>query len=460
LIGELVGLLAISVLNPNLKSAGGWARLTTDELSREASLQVLPDGTGAEQSFAYSLFTSDLFLTAEALMRIGGLEPPPAIGAALRRAGDAITALVGVGESDPAFGDDDGGRTLVLDGEPSRTSAGIAAGIAAAFGHATARRLAETIDPTALLLFGRDGSERFAATQPEEPPPDAALLDGGVVVLRRGRTRVLFDVGPLGYLRIAAHGHADALQLSVSCDSQELVSDPGTGSYFGDADIRTTLRGTTSHATVSVDGLDQSEQAGPFMWGRHARSTLVEHDLAAGIAVGEHDGYAHLDDPVAHRRALLVLDDGAIVVVDRLLASASHAFDQAWPLHPHLRLSRHANRTLMAKGPSHGLVLAFDSNTHSDVVVEPSFWSRQLEAWEPTSIVRHRVTGSGTVVLGALLVPFPATQDPPDADFGVVVADNRITAAVTLGGRVRTLQLSSALLIPHPARNDSSSGSR
>ena len=35
---------------------------------------------------------------------------------------------------------------------------------------------------------------------------------GGLVVLRRGPRRITIDTGPLGYLSIAAHGHATRLR--------------------------------------------------------------------------------------------------------------------------------------------------------------------------------------------------------------------------------------------------------
>ena len=50
--------------------------------------------------------------------------------------------------------------------------------------------------------------------------------------MRRGRHRITMDVGPLGYPSIAAHGHADALAVTVSDGGRDLIGDPGTGSYY------------------------------------------------------------------------------------------------------------------------------------------------------------------------------------------------------------------------------------
>lgn len=419
LVGELVGLLAIAVLVPELRDSSGWRDQAIEELSREAQLQVLPDGFGAEQSFAYGLFTTDLLLTCASLLETAGVPCPEPIVAALTRTADAVVLLVDVGEPEPAFGDADDGRVLTLDGTPDRPARGVAASLAAFLGHSGARRLAGSVDPTAALLFGREGLARFAAASPAMPPGDGLFPNGGLVVVRRERARALFDVGPLGYLSIAAHGHADALQVVVSHGGDELVSDPGTGSYLGDAALRRRLRGTAVHATVCVDGSDQSEQGGPFLWTRHAQARLLTCDLGAGVVVGEHDGYHALPDPVTHQRAMVVLDDGAILVVDRLVGASAHTYVQTWPLHPALEpTTREGVESVVVASSSDGprLLVALASAATPEIVIrDEGAWSRRLGQSETAWVVSQRVTASGSVELGALLVPLAPDAPVPTA---------------------------------------------
>ena len=407
LIGELTGVLAVGVLAPELRDAARWTKLALDGLVREAGLQVLPDGSSPEQSFAYGLFVADLLLVAVALLDARGLRVPPALSSALSRTGEMLALLVADEEPDPVFGDSDDGRTLLLDGADGRSARGIASSIAARFGHPGARRVAGEIDLQAVLLFGPSGVERFAATEPGAEPGGGVLRDGGLVVLRQGGTRTLFDVGSLGYLSIAAHGHADALQVVLSRGADELVTDPGTGSYLVQPEVRSALRGTASHATVTVDGVDQSEQGGPFLWTRHARATLLASDVDRGIAVAEHDGYQGLGGMVRHRRAVVAAGDGAILVVDRLQADEEHRYDQVWPLAPGL-VPALLGPGLVAAGERSGseLSLAIAGISPFELVLDDTArWSRRLErverAWRCVASVR----ASGTVALAALLVP-------------------------------------------------------
>ncbi len=83
LVGELAGLAVGALLLPELAGSSRRLRCALDGLAREADLQVLPDGAGAEQALAYQLFTGDLLLVVAALLRLDGRMVPPAITAAL-----------------------------------------------------------------------------------------------------------------------------------------------------------------------------------------------------------------------------------------------------------------------------------------------------------------------------------------------------------------------------------------
>ena len=105
---------------------------------------------------------------------------------------------------------------------------------------------------------------------------------------------------------IAAHGHADALAFTLSVGGREFLVDPGTYAYHTQGAWRSYFRGTAAHNTVRVDGRDQSQPGGNFMWLRKAPAgcnlwrTSVERDVFEGW----HGGYAGLADPVMHRRRI------------------------------------------------------------------------------------------------------------------------------------------------------------
>ncbi len=428
LVGELAGLAVGALLHPELRGSARSLRRALNGLAREAERQVLPDGAGAEQALAYQVFTGDLLLVVAALLRLGGRPVEPAIVAALRRGADYLTALVGDGDPVPRYGDDDEGFALRLDIEPVPEVARHLGAVAAVTGDATAGRYG--VAGLTAAWFGGSAPAPVIGTVSE--PRSRRFADGGLVVLRSGGRRLTMDIGPLGYLAIAAHGHADALALTLSVDGIELVGDPGAGSYYGHPGWRTVHRGTRAHATVTVDGADQSVSGGPFLWTTKATTSLHGVDLAEGVVDAEHAGYQRLGSPVRHRRWLIAPpDEPTILVVDQLTGTGRHEVATSWPLHPDLDMTQdpvdpaahmvsHQGRPLLhvAHAATAGLR---HTAVRGDVDQGLGWWSDRLEARRPAWLLGAMVTGVVPLVVVTTLHTIGATGAPTGL-------------AVTLGG--------------------------
>ena len=117
--------------------------------------------------------------------------------------------------------------------------------------------------------------------------------DAGYFLLEDPQCRsmaLLFDAGQLGYGSMAAHGHADALHIALSLEGKPFLVDSGTYDYFTYPELRNHFRSTAAHNTVRLNGVDQSEMAGPFMWKRAAEAKFLAPQLesdGSGSIVGE-----------------------------------------------------------------------------------------------------------------------------------------------------------------------------
>jgi hypothetical protein len=445
-IGELAGLAAIGLLAPELSNADRWTAHALEGLSLEAERQIAPDGTGVEQAFSYHLFVVDLFLVVVALLDARRRDVPAALLSALSRSAAALASQLGESDPPPAYGDADDGRALRLDGLDLREPRGLLASLAARLGHGGARRASRSLDPTAWWLFGEAGAARFEETEAEDLSGSVLLADAGLVVLRRERQRVTVDGGPLGYLSLAAHGHADALQVTLADEGEDLIVDPGVGSYFGRLDWRRAFRSTRFHATVAVDGLDQSEAGGSFLWRRHARATVLLADLDAGLVVAEHEGYQRLPDPVRHRRAVALMPDGAVLVCDRLEAREAHRCEQVWPFHPALEAREAAPRVLhVSKDGLPRLLVVLAASAVAALELErgreqplAGWWSSRLESAVPSWVALFTTEVVGGVALAALLRP--AAGSWPTAALAVELVGERTRATVTGPGIEHALE--------------------
>jgi len=308
LVAELAGEVLIERA---LGRSTGWA---WTHLLGELEKQILPDGAGAEQTPTYAAFTAELVLTAAMAEREAGTELPARALERLRAFADFIGWIGLNGE----YGDNDEGRVVSL-GEEASYPASVASAIASFVDRKSGWYRA---DDFRALVFGRpadvfsplDGLRVFSA--------------GGLSVWRgemANHAAVLrFDHGPLGYLSIAAHGHADALAITLEVDGQPVLVDPGTYLYGSGGAWRDWFRSTPAHNTLNLGQQSQSVMSGAFNWSHKARAWLVEsHTGTDWSLIAEHNGYERRFG-ARHRREVL-RDGQAIVITDRLIGTPQQA---------------------------------------------------------------------------------------------------------------------------------------
>lgn len=145
------------------------------------------------------------------------------------------------------------------------------------------------------------------------------FASGGYTVIREAicgrRVHLVFDHGPLGYLKLAAHGHADALAIWLSVDDVPVFADAGTWLYHSGETMRQTIRRSQFHNTLSLPGLSQSVPSAAFSWRNKAHAQLDgESALRDGDwqIAGKHDGYLKRKG-VMHHRAIERRLDGFVV---------------------------------------------------------------------------------------------------------------------------------------------------
>jgi len=197
-------------------------------------------------------------------------------------------------------------------------------------------------DDKSRWLLGDEGEERFAELRKITGSRPLSFRqefpDGGYYILGKSleserEVKLIVDAGPLGYLSIAAHGHTDALALTLSIAGRELLIDPGTYAYHTERKWRDYFKGTSAHNTVRIDGVDQSVSGGNFMWLKHARAKRESFQLGEeqDIFLGSHDGYTRLKDPVSHaRRIELSKTIDRIEVLDTITCNKVHQVEIFW----------------------------------------------------------------------------------------------------------------------------------
>jgi hypothetical protein len=313
LTGEALGLLYLGTALPWLSVAPRWRDLGLRILIDQVSKQVQSDGVYFEQASYYHRYTTDFYIHTILLARALGLSLSPAVRDTLAQLLDHLLWITRPDGRSTLYGDEDGGRLLTLHRREAADFRDTLQIGAALFGNGTWKWAAGSAGPELLWLLGPEGLETYDRLQSMEPESLVRRFQkSGFVVLRDGwkekSTYLFIDAGSHGAMNYV-HAHADALSFEYAAAGVTWIIDPGTYTYTKDPALRDHFRMSSTHNTLTVEGLSQSRPDGPFSWAQVAETTLWRFEATADTAMckGEHNGYEHLDPPVRHQRSFHLL---------------------------------------------------------------------------------------------------------------------------------------------------------
>jgi hypothetical protein len=356
LLGEATGLFIASLTWPLWPESLRWRSQARAEITREALLQTFEDGVNKEQAVWYHHAVADMLLIAGLIARANGCDFDGQYWGALESMLDFLASIMDVSGGVPAIGDADQGvlARLVPTGAgdekpwPGVYRSLLASG-AVLFRRPEFRLKAGELDDKTRWLLGDGAVARFEALDASRArlPVRRSFPRAGYYLLgdefeTPEEVRIVADAGALGYLSIAAHGHADALAFTLTVGGRPFLVDSGTFAYHTERIWRRYFRGTSAHNTVMLDGEDQSLFAGPFLWLQHAEATVDEFVCSPGlqVLVAHHDGYRRLADPVLHRRTWRYDTASAtLVICDELSCSGAHTAEIFWHFAPECRVA-------------------------------------------------------------------------------------------------------------------------
>ena len=421
LIGEAAGLFIAALTWPHWQQARTWLAKAKAILEREAVLQNAADGVNREQAVGYQQFVLDLLLLCMLAGKASGEWFSAAFESRVEAMAEYLASIMDVGGNVPMIGDSDDALVVALgQGRGRRPYRSVLATAAIVFHRGEFKRKAGGLDDETRWLIGAGADALFRAigTESAGPTPRQDFERGGYYILGCGfeterEVRLVVDAGPLGYRSIAAHGHADALAFTLSVGGLEFLIDPGTYAYHTQGDWRRYFRGTVAHNTVRVDGEDQSQSGGNFMWVKKARagcnfwSSTAERDMFEGWQ----DGYLRLPDPTLHRRRItLEKRAGRVLIQDTLLMAGTHEIELLFHCSEQCRVERVAGGYTLSR-PARTLYLKLPraEGAHAQVYrgsTAPILgWvSRQFDVKLPASTIVWRAKVAGNAVLRSEIV--------------------------------------------------------
>jgi len=333
LTGEALGLFYLGLLLPEFREANGWRAKGESILMGELERHVRADGVYFEQSSYYHRYTADFYMHFLILSRMNSeMYYNALLEQKLTALLDHLMYITRPDGTTPLFGDDDGGKLIILDERPLDDFRSILSTGAVLFGRPDYKYVAREATEETLWLLGKEGIEEFNRIQTSTPASTScAFRESGYFVMRDGwrpnSNYMVIDCGPHGALQYG-HAHADALAYEVAACGRTILVDPGTYTYTGSTEMRDYFRSTASHNTLTLDGESSSVPNGPFSWKYVALASPLQwlSRERFDFFEGSHDGYSRLPSPAEHKRSVFFLKNDYWIILDRIESCGLHIY--------------------------------------------------------------------------------------------------------------------------------------
>lgn len=160
----------------------------------------------------------------------------------------------------------------------------------------------QALDPTVILAYA--GQLGFT-------PEPIALNESGYRKFESGEFELLTDVGPIAPDYQPGHAHCDLLSFILYHQNRPILVDRGISTYEKNV-LREEQRGTASHNTVRINGLEQSDLWGGFRAGRRASPIILKDrtdQLRASHTGFDLAGCRHIREWRIGDKEILILDE-------------------------------------------------------------------------------------------------------------------------------------------------------
>jgi len=310
LLSEALGLYTAGLALHEHPRARAWRKMGWRLFNRGLETQIDPDGAYIQHSTNYQRLMLQLGLWAQALMMGEGRELPALSRQRLASATRWLLTLVDQSSGGvPNLGPNDSAYIIPLTTCPTSDYRPILQAAGRAFWGESPFPPGRW-DEMALWFNLADPRPQASSTSSIASPIDLA-----------GTPHVLCSThhDSWAYLR-AAHfrsrpGHADQLHVDLWWRGMNIALDPGAYRYTAPAPWENALTRTAVHNTLMLEGAEQMQSAGRFLYLDWAQAELTAHAIAPDGTwehlTARHDGYRRLG--CLHQRTVEVNAQGWLV---------------------------------------------------------------------------------------------------------------------------------------------------
>jgi len=333
LLSEATGLFTAGCLLHGYAQSRHWRHSAWHTFNQAIHDQIAPDGTYVQHSMNYHRFMLHLSLWMYSISKSQGLSFPPSTVKRLQAATHwLLSQLDPISGRVPNLGHNDGSYILPLVNANFDDYRPVAQAASRAF-------LGQSFLPPGpwdelCLWLGIEETQILSVSSPSSTPSRLSTSRLG-----EGQSWATLRAAhfPKGLIRCNGRpAHADQLHVDLWWAGQNVAADAGSYLYNAPPPWDNRLSHTLVHNTVEVDGQDQMQRAGRFLWLNWSQGKFITtNPQPANQLTAEHDGYHPLG--VHHRRSIVCLEPRHWQVKDYILPTRnrktrSHSLVLQWLL--------------------------------------------------------------------------------------------------------------------------------
>jgi hypothetical protein len=318
LLSESAGLYTAGLALPTHPQAARWQKTGWYWFNRGLQMQITSEGEYSQHSSNYQRMMLQLALWVGCLASSGGAEFPGDIQEKLKAATHWLLALCEPASGRvPNLGANDGSNLMPLSSCAIDDYRPVFQTAARAF-------IKKAVFPAGLW-------DEESAWLGLGSIPTVAGMEGPATLSSKSyrespATLNIPKDNSWGYLRCthfrSRPSHADQLHLDLWWRGWNIAQDAGTYLYNAGPPWDNSLTGTDVHNTLTINGMNQMQRAGRFLWLDWAQARLLEHwrgeEGSWERLVASQVGYRKIG--VEHRRTVTAHRGGKWEVLDQLLA--------------------------------------------------------------------------------------------------------------------------------------------
>ena len=359
LIAEYSGLFIASVCWP-FKEADKWNVYAQNGLEKEIIKQHSENGINKEEASEYIQFITDFFLIPFAIAEKRAIQFSETYKKSLYKICEYVQNLLDIKGGFVKYGDEDDGKVLIASADPHFNNfLSILISGAILFKEKQFKKNYNKFDFKNWLIMGEQGRSIYDTLGNNNNELKSAFYnDDGHFIFRKTYKEnpdkeiyLHLDAAPLGFLSIAAHGHADALSIILTLDGNPILVDAGTYTYHTEKEWRKYFVSTVAHNTICIDNINQAEYIGPTMWLQHYEVDVLNITQQENIETvsAKHNGYSKID--CYHERTIEFNREKEFFVItdDVSVNDEPHIIFQPWHLHPEVSVEKIDKHTFILR---------------------------------------------------------------------------------------------------------------